>query len=264
MLHPHIPSFPFDTPHRTRLGLVGSLWSLLRGRIPMWENGQVICIEIPLDPTAAARLLPHGLRLDKTCSGIFGIADYAKTAFTSPYRECFVLFRVRSLLGGAGLHCPWMIVNDDTALIYGRELLAYPKKMGDIAITGTEREISFAAQRRGVALAEGSVSLLEKEENPQPLTGVKIFNTGGPGQFMALNPVWMFRFRETIHESYRAQARLKLADSPYDPVRRLAGNLDQPLAARVGRIDIMGWRYMLPVGLAGPRNFANTFEYRFR
>jgi acetoacetate decarboxylase len=262
--YPHIPSFPFDSGPKSIFGMMASIFALLRCKVKMWENGHCVLIDVPINPREAKKLLPLGLRLQDSNRATFFIADYAKTAFTTPYRECALLLHVHSRLGGAGVHCPWMIVDDDTALIYGRELLAYPKKMGAITFSEKDGVITSGLSRRGVNLASVKAATQGLEKNPQPVAGVKIFNTGGMGQFLAFNAVWLFKFVEHIHASYTATAELSIEDSPYDPIRKLIADYTNPLPARIAKIDILGWHYMLPVSLAGPWNYANTFEYKFR
>lgn len=263
-IYPNIPSFPFNDGKKSVYGMVKNVISLIRGKTNMWENGRIIIIDVPLNTDEAKKLLPLGLRLHESNRAHFCIADYERTSFTVPYRECFLLFQVRSRIAGVGVHCPWMIVNDDSALIYGRELLAYPKKMGDITFSENGCEISTQTNRRGVALSSARITLGDVEKNPEPVTAVKVFNTGGMGQFLSFNPVWLFKFTEHVNEVRKAEAQLEIEDSPYDPIRKLLGDISKPLSARVAKVDISGWRYMLPVGVAGPWNFANTFEYRFR
>ena len=244
--------------------MVKNILSLLRCQTTMWENGRIVIIDVPIKTDQAKKMLPFGLRLHESGQAHFCIADYEKTSFTSSYRECFLLFHVRSRLCGEGVHCPWMIVNDDSALIYGRELLAYPKKMGEIVFQEENDLISTRTFRRGSDLSSATITRKERECDPAPVTAVKIFNTGGMGQFLSFNAVWLFKFVERIHEVWKAEARLTIKESPYDPIRKLIGDISGPLPARVARVDILGWRYMLPVGVAGPWNFANTFEYKFR
>jgi acetoacetate decarboxylase len=260
----HIPSFPFDSGSKSISGMLANVVALLRCKTKMWENGHLVLIDVPVNPREAQKLLPLGLRLQESNRATFFFADYAKTAFTTSYRECALLLHVRSRLGGPGIHCAWMIVNDDTALIYGRELLAYPKKMGEISFDEQSGVITAGTTRRGVNLALAKVTIQAEEKNPAPVTAVKIYNTGGMGQLLAFNAVWLFKFVENIHAAYTAAAELQIVDSPYDPIRKIIADYANPLPARVAKVDILGWHYMLPVGLAGPRNYANTFELKFR
>jgi Acetoacetate decarboxylase (ADC) len=260
---PKIPSFPFDSGGRSRAALISRFVALLRLKVKLWEDAHFLLIDLPLNPEAVKKILPLGMALRKPYRATFFMADYTKTAFTIPYHECALLIHVRTLFG-AGVHCPWMIVDDDTALIYGRELLGYPKKMGEFQYTRKGNAISAGLIRRGVPVFSVSAKQAAAEKAPSPVLGIKTFNFGALGQFMAFNPVWMFKPGEKIHESYRAEADLIIQNSICDPIKPLIAEYRNPMPARVARVDILGSRIMLPVGMTGLRTYANTFELRFR
>ncbi len=261
--YPPIPSFPFDSGDKSMARLLANTVAMARGRIKLWENAYFVFVDVPLNPEETKKILPLGMFPRRPCRATFFIVDYTKTAFTVPYKECALLIHVRTLFG-SGLHCPWMIVDDDTALIYGRELLGYPKKMGEFYFTEKDGTVSAGVSRRGVRLIDVKAEKKSAETSPKPMMGIKTFNVGGMGQFTSFNPVWMFKPVEKIHEAWTAEAELTVADSPYDPVKRIIADYRHPLPARIGRIDIMGSRYMLPVGLTGARYYAHAFENRFR
>ncbi len=93
----------------------------------MWKESHIILGNVELNRQEASRILPMGLRLTENPTATLFIVDYLKPNFTAPYREAAMLIHVRTVFG-VGLHCAWMTVDDDTAMIYGRELLGYPKK----------------------------------------------------------------------------------------------------------------------------------------
>jgi acetoacetate decarboxylase len=165
---------------------------------------------------------------------------------------------------GKGVYCPWMIVNDDTALIYGRELLGYPKKMAEIPFEDDGKEITASLTRRGVEVISVSAERIKKEENPAPVLQMKTFNVGGMWQSFAYNPIWLFKPREAIHESYNAKATLDIRPSDYDPIKDLIADYINPMEARIVKTDIFGTRTMWPVGFTGVRVFGNTFNLKFR
>jgi len=201
------------------------------------------------------------MKLAEPGSGVLFIADYTKTSFTIPYKEAALLVRVRTLFG-EGLHCCWMVVDDDTALIYGRELLGYPKKLANITFNESGDHISATVTRRGTQIMAMEAQRGASQASPPPVFNLKTFNVGGLGQYFALNPVWLLRPLEEIHESYAAEVSLTLADSEFDPIARLvAGN---PTAGRIAITDILGSKYMCPAGIAGLRWFARTFNMRYR
>jgi len=231
------------------------------GRIKLWENAHFLLVDLPLDRRQARAILPLGMWLDQPPRATLFIADYTKTSFTVPYHEAALLIRVGTPLG-RGVHCPWMVVDDDTALIYGRELLGYPKKLAEIRFEESETGIEASVARRGVRIVSVTARRGAAEVRPAPVMGRKSFNVGGLGQATGLNPVWAFRPREVIHQSHAAQASIELLPSDYDPIESLVSG--PALSARMAVIDITGSPYLVPVGVAGPRWFSRTAAMRYR
>lgn len=233
----------------------------MRGGAKMWEDARFVLAEVPIDRREARRILPFGLRPGEPAMATLFIADYTKTSFTVPYKEAALLIHVRTLLG-RGLHCPWMIVDDDTGLIYGRELLGYPKKLGEFTFEEDGDRISASIARRDVEVLKIEGERKDREEKPQPVFDIKTFNAGGPGQLFLFQPIWMFRPKEIIIESWSADVEVTLNDSEYDPISRLVDG--EPANGRFVVMDIIGSRYNLPMGMAGPRWFVNNFYMRYR
>ncbi len=245
------------SPVRAALGL----GRMARGRIKLWENARFVLVDLPLDRKETRRILPPGLWLDEPARATLFIANYTKTSFTVPYREAALLIQVDTLLG-RGVHCAWMVVDDDTALIYGRELLGYPKKLAEISFEEGEQGVKASVSRRGGPVVSVQAVRGAVEVNPEPVMGRKAFNVGGLGQATALNPLWMFKPREIIHQSHAARASIELYPSDWDPIERLVSG--PQLSARLAVIDIVGSSYMIPVGVAGPRWFTRTADMRYR
>lgn len=227
----------------------------------LWENARFILADVPLDPAEARKIMPFGMKPVEPASGILFIADYTKTSFTIPYQEAALLVRVRTIFG-EGLHCCWMVVNDDTALIYGRELLGYPKKLADISFEESGVKVSASVIRRGIKVMSLEAERGAAETNPKPVFDIKTFNAGGMGQYFVCNPVWLLRPVEEIHESYEAAVSLALEDAELDPIARLVAG--PPTSGRFAVTDILGTRYMFPAGIAGPLWFPRTFNMRYR
>ncbi|MBN1364200.1 MAG: acetoacetate decarboxylase family protein [Syntrophaceae bacterium] len=232
-------------------------------KVNLWEDTTFVLIDVPLNPEETKKILPLFMFLDKPYRATFFIVKYARTAFTGSYNEAALLVHVRTPLG-KGVFCPWMIVNDDTAMIYGRELLGYPKKMADIPFTDLGKSITAGLTRRGINVISVQAERIKEEDNPAPVLQTKTFNFGGMGQFFSFNPIWMFKPRERIHESYSAKAVLNIKHSDYDPIKDLIADYKNPLDARIAKTDIFGSRMLWLVGFTGVRVFGNTFNLRFR
>ncbi len=233
----------------------------LAAGVKMWENARFVLADVPLDRREVKRILPWGMWPQDPPTATLFIANYTKTSFTVPYKEGALLIHVRTPLG-SGLHCPWMIVDDDTALIYGRELLGYPKKSGQLTFKEAGDRITASISRRGVTVLKIEVERTRHESRPRPVFNLKTFNAGGPGQLFVIQPIWLFRPKETIHKSWSAKAKVTLGTSDYDPIARLVSG--PPFNGRFVVMDILGSRYNIPVGIAGIRWFVNTFDMRFR
>lgn len=227
----------------------------------LWENAHFLLADVPVHEDAVRKILPLGLRPSDPPLATLFICDYKKTAFTVPYKESAVLIHVRSPLG-EGYHCCWMPVNDDTAMIYGRELLGYPKKMADIVFEEDADHISASVARRGIKVLSMEGRRGAAESSPAPIFNVKTFNVGGLGQFMAINLVWLFRPMEIIHESYEAEVSVSVAESECDPIAQLVAG--DAIRARMAVIDIPGAPYLVPVGFTGIFWSNRTFFMRYR
>ena len=229
--------------------------------VPLWENARFILADVPLKASQARKILPWGMKLTGPPTATLFIADYRKTGFTIPYKEAGALIHVKTAFG-TGVHCCWMPVDDDTALIYGRELLGYPKKLAKIEFEETPESIKASVTRRGVTVLSMRGKRGEPQSSPDPVFDVKTFNVGGLGQLFAVSPVWLLRPIEVIHESYDAEVTVELNDSEIDPLAEFI----EPgvISGRMAVTDIPGSYYMFPVGIAGVRWLSNTFSMRVR
>ncbi|MDI6741961.1 MAG: acetoacetate decarboxylase family protein [Smithella sp.] len=256
--------FPLEENNPTFRSLFRTLfYSNVKMKMKLWEDATFIMADVPLNHDEARRILPWSLWLTKPYKATFFIAGYPRTAFTGAYNESAILFHVRGLFG-QGVHCPWMLVNDDTATIYGRELLGYPKKMAEIPFNDDGKKIKASVTRRGTTVFSMEGERISKVADPEPISQVKVFNIGGMGQFFAYNPIWMFKYKEIIHESYTAKITLNIQDSVYDPVLRLIGNYANPIEGRIAKLDILGFKMLWFAGISGLRVFKNSFNLRFR
>jgi acetoacetate decarboxylase len=246
-----------------KVGLLDSIKRLrgMTGKANLWDNARFIFADVPVDARRASRILPWGLKLAEPARATLFIVDYTKTAFTIPYHEAAMLLHVRHPLG-PGLHCPWMIVDDDTALIYGRELLGYPKKMGTFEFEEDETRISASLTRRGIRILSMEGEKRGRQQNPAPAFDVKTYNVGGPGSLFAINPIWMFRPKEVIHESLEMDVKLKIEVSEFDPIVDIVAG--DPISGRFVVMDIVSSRYNVMVGFSGIRHLASSYDMRFR
>jgi len=215
----------------------------------IWTNATVLTVEVRVARATAVAWLPAALRLPDPPTATLFVADYPETQFGSVYREAAVLLHVEDAAGPA-LHCPWMVVNDDTALILGREVLGFPKKLAEIALAARDGGWVGSVRRRGTEIMRLDATLQEPETAPEPLFARRMVNViGTPTSGMRL--VELPPAAEVIHGAQRATARVTLTSSERDPlgdleavptgrarvVRADFGAVGGPPAQTVGDVD---------------------------
>jgi acetoacetate decarboxylase len=248
-------------------GKVENFWMNMRekrrNRENSWDNALLVMADVPLDYRELKKILPWGMRPSSTPMATLFFANYPTVSYPLfPYKEVAMMVHVRTPLG-KGRHCCWIIVDDDPAMILGREMLGFPKKTGEFVFAEKKDTISASIARRDITVLSVKAVRGAREASPQPVFNHKTFHTGGMGQYMAFSPIWMFRPREIIRESYQADIQLTLKESEFDPISRLVAG--EPRNGRIVLMDIPGSSpYMLPVGFAGPGMFGRTFSMRFR
>jgi len=227
----------------------------------LWDGARIILADVPIDKKQVKRFLPSFMKPTKDGRATLFIANYVKNSFTVPYRETAILIHVRTPFG-KGVHCPWMIVDDDSAMIYGRDQLAYPKKMGEFIFDENEKTIQTRIKRRGIDILKMDVTKGNPEENPGPVFAQKFFNVRTPGILYFFYPIILFRAKETITESYEADIDLTVNESPVDPIAQWIDG--DPISGRMVVMDITGGAYLLRVGFASVYWFVMNHRLRFQ
>jgi Acetoacetate decarboxylase (ADC) len=215
----------------------------------IWTNARVLAVEVHVAEDAARSLLPAALHLPDPATATLFVADYPETQFGSVYREAAVLLHVEDATGPT-LHCPWMVVDDDTALILGREVLGFPKKMAEIRLDALEGGLVGTVRRRGTEIMRLEATLHEAETTPEPFFARRMVNViGTPSSGMRL--IELAPGAEVIHSARRAEARVTLTSSERDPLGELQavptgwaravdldfGAVGGPPAQTVGEVD---------------------------
>jgi acetoacetate decarboxylase len=228
----------------------------------MWKDAELLLMDVPLNKELVKTILPCGLWPTEPAMGTLVLVNYPVFPYGVPYHEALLMIHVRSILG-EGWHCAWILVDSDTALIPGRELLGYPKKMGDFYYTHKKDAISASVTRRGVKLFSVNAKRGGKEERPAPVFARKTFNVGGLGQMYIVSPLILFKVKEDIHESYKATVDLKMNYSKFDPIAEIISG--PPVNARMVKMDIVDSDYYFMLWWTGGKNwFLNTFNMRNR
>lgn len=128
-------------------------------------DAEVLTIYFETKQEIVARLLPPPLKPTQfPMAGAF-IANYPKTNFGVTYQES-ALFLATEFNGEEGVYCLAMPVTDDMALILGREVFGYPKKIGKIELNRDGNQMSGWTERHGVRFLEAKANLAGKFNDP--------------------------------------------------------------------------------------------------
>lgn len=183
-----------------------------------WSGSKFLAFNAEIDPGTARRWLPPGLTATDPARALVFVVDYVKTGLGFDYREVGVLLHA-TLRRKPVLHVAWMVVDDDTAMILGRELLGFPKKMAEINIEFASDSARAVVRRRGVDLltldARLGDPIAETRVFPHPIVNVR----GIPG--LLPNMLLRIEGKEHFHSGRTADIDVKVKDSPFDPLAEL-------------------------------------------
>jgi acetoacetate decarboxylase len=184
-----------------------------------YRGAQYLSATLEVDPDAIRPFLPTSLRLADPPRADLFCAFFPDCSFGAQYREAGLFVHVRTG-SGVGIHCPWMIVDDDVALILGRELLGYPKKLGEVTWSPTDDTITAEASRKGHELIRMHARLGERIADPPPFLGRPHRNVVG-----LLGLAWprliAFRPRETPVQVREVDVDLQISGSEADPLHEM-------------------------------------------
>jgi acetoacetate decarboxylase len=127
-------------------------------------DAEMVYVMFRTDPEVVKRIVPEPLKPSAEPSAAAFVARYPKTSFGSVYNEA-ALFVTVEHAGEMGGYCLAMPVTEDMALIGGREVFGFPKKIADeISLERTENGVRGRCVRRGVELIDLSMPFEEEVE----------------------------------------------------------------------------------------------------
>ncbi|MFB6723970.1 acetoacetate decarboxylase family protein [Kribbella sp. NPDC056345] len=209
----------------------------------LYRDAHYLAATVEVDPAVMRRWLPTGIRLAEPARADLFCAWFPECSYGSVYHEAGLFVHIKTRRG-TGIHCPWMILDDDVALILGRELLGYPKKLGEITWSLDGDRIQAQASRRGTGLITMSGTLGDRISDAPPILGRPHRNvTGTLG--LSLPRIVAFTPVEHPIETRRVDLNLTVGGSDRDPLHLMG--LGRVLEARLHRVDLAAARPPLPL-----------------
>jgi acetoacetate decarboxylase len=124
-------------------------------------DAEVLTVYFETKPEVVKRLLPPPLVPAALPIGAAFVANYPKTNFGVSYLES-ALFLLAQHNGEEGAYCLSMPVTNDIALILGREIFGYPKKIADIDFEREGENVRGWTERHGIRFFEVKANLTGK------------------------------------------------------------------------------------------------------
>ena len=124
-------------------------------------DAEVLTVYFATKPEVVERLLPPPLKPATLPVGAIFVANYPRTNFGVEYLES-ALFLLAQHNDEEGVFCLAMPVTNDIALILGREVFGYPKKMGDIYFEREGNDVRGWTERHGIRFLEIKAKLTGK------------------------------------------------------------------------------------------------------
>ena len=224
-------------------------------------DARFLAMRVHVDERAANRILPGGLRMAKPAMATLFVAKFPESrAVGDAYEEAGLFLHVERR-GTPGIHCPWILVSDDIALILGRDVLGYPKKLGRVDFSIDGDNARAIVERKGDRIFEVSAKLGAVDPHPPPMEDIPTYNVIGP---VGARLQWLVRFRakEEIMESRRADASLSVRWAERDPIAEL--RFGEVESAHYYRIKLGGARPPIPLRPVGPRFYTYNWSLRSR
>lgn len=211
-------------------------WSMAKLGGKLYHNAQYLTAVVEVDPKAMAPWLPAGMKLAKPGRADLFCAYFPDNVYTGAYHEAGLFVHVKAG-SDYGIFCPWMILDDDRAMIIGRELLGYPKKLGEVAWDDNGQRILAKATRRGSTLIEMDARLGEVIHDAPPILGLPHRNVTG---CLGLNLPREVRFTPKEHpiEVRRVDMKLHFQGNANDPLNEMG--LGTVVESRLHRVDLSG------------------------
>jgi acetoacetate decarboxylase len=203
------------------MGMAKDFMSARRAGGWIWSDASVLAADLEVDDKAARSWLPGWLRILEPARATVFVADYPNQlpSGVDPYRETAILLHVR-LGKSEGVFCPWMLVDDDAAMLLGRESLGYPKKLGDISLSVEDDRVKAGVERKGAKLLDITGDLDGIDPAPTPMFARNFFNVWGLLGF-TLQKILYFKTEEEILEARMVSAEVAVSGSERDPLDEL-------------------------------------------
>lgn len=202
-----------------------------------WEGVRVVVFPFQPRPGAVESILPPGMEASSG-PGIVTLLTYPSAEFIHAFNELVVLVPVR--VGDVeGNYVPYIYVTTDEALIPGREIAGFPKKLAEVIWERDGDQFRGSVTRWGkrILSLEGTIqgvlppeiAAAQAEAARRPTINYKLIP--GPAGEIEIEEITSVQLEIEQRQVEVGFGRLTCEDSDLDPVARLVPDSEGPLLA---------------------------------
>lgn len=200
-----------------------------------WQGVRMAVFPFTPRPGAVERILPPGME-PADGPGLITLLSYPQTEFAHPFKELVVLVPVR-VDDTPGNYVPYIYVTTDEALIPGREIAGFPKKLAQVDWEREGDRVHGSVTRWGktILTVEGTVQGPMPSEGGAtrgPAAGAPAINyklIPDPAGGIAIEEITKTQLEIVPREREVGRAQLRCEPSELDPVADLVPDTEGPM-----------------------------------
>ncbi|MGQ9723167.1 MAG: acetoacetate decarboxylase family protein [Candidatus Jordarchaeum sp.] len=183
-----------------------------------YPGARGILIVYETEPNNIKKVLPDVLEVGDMPLAFLGIMEYPKCEPLGPYNEAYLMVQAKCGDVSAWFN-PFMWVTTEEALVAGREIWGFPKKMADIELVQKEEKVMGTVERKGIKFIEAVVEPSGPLEMPFEAT-IMTFKQmlKGDGSGLDVKKVILTSNPLEIKKMMGGEGKIKFAKSKEDPV----------------------------------------------
>jgi len=189
---------------------------------PAFLESRTVSATFLTDPEVLAELIPPPLKPAETARVSVAVYEIGRSNCVGPFFGASVNLAC-TFQGEPGFFCLTMPMSTDTAIIFGRELYAEPKKLAEIEVERLGNHVRGRVTRHGITYLELTVALeSEPGETERTSTTHHYYFKHLPapdGQGLAFDPQLVrVTHTGTVRRLARGTATLVFRESSHDPL----------------------------------------------
>ncbi len=187
---------------------------------PAFLGRRGLAIQFETDPAFVRAVLPPPLEPAERPVASAGVSSFRASNCVGPFDGGAITVRCR--YGELeGVYCITMPMSTDTAVIYGRELYAEPKKLAAVAVEREGNRARATVTRHGVAYIALDAELSEPVPDGESQVNNFYFKytIAADGSGLDHDPLLVcVTTRSTVRHAMRGSGTVRFAESVHDPV----------------------------------------------